>query len=210
MNENDFSRCQSDHCVYFRKNSDGDFIILLLYVDYMLVARSKWLRGTSKYCLNLGGSNLSLQGFVDSDMTGDLDGGRSTTGYVFIVGGGVVSWILKLQPVVALSTIEVEYIAITEGSKEMIWLQGILEELGRNQQDNTLWRDSQIAIHLENNLAFHSRTKHIQLRYHFIRSVLEDGSLKLGKIHTSENAANMFTKVISEAEVEHFLNFDWS
>ena len=70
-------------------------------------------------------------------------------------------------------------------------------ELGKEHDKGTLYSDSQSAIHLAKNSAFHSRTKHIQLKYHFIRSVLEDGQLKLEKIHTSQNPADMLTKVVS-------------
>ena len=96
----------------------------------------KWiireLRGTTSHALCFGGSSTVLQGYVDSDMVGDKDSRRSTTGYVFTMGGTIVSWISKIQKVVALSTTEAEYIA-TEASKEMIWLQRFMEELGKKQ-----------------------------------------------------------------------------
>ena len=72
-----------------------------------------------------------------------------------------------------------------------------MRELGKKQDMGMLYNDSQSAIHLAKNSAFHSRTKHIQLKYHFIRSVLEDGELKLEKIHTSQNPADMLTKVVT-------------
>ena len=78
------------------------------------------MRATS-HALCFGGSDIVLQGYVDADMAGDKDS-RSTTGYVFAVGGTTVSWISKLQQVVALSTTEAEYVATIEASKEMIWL----------------------------------------------------------------------------------------
>lgn len=86
----------------------------------------KYIRGTSKFCLNFDGTNVKLQGFVDSDMVGDIDGGRSITSDIFIVGGGVMSWISKFQLVVALSIMKDEYIAMIEASKEIIWLQMLL------------------------------------------------------------------------------------
>jgi hypothetical protein len=95
----------------------------------------RYLRGTTTHALCFGGSNIVLQGYVDSDMEGDKDSRRSTTGYVFTVGGTTVSWILKLQKVVALSTMEAEYVAATEASKEMIWLQRFMEELGKKQEN---------------------------------------------------------------------------
>ncbi|KAE8683538.1 hypothetical protein F3Y22_tig00111200pilonHSYRG00002 [Hibiscus syriacus] len=81
--------------------------------------------------------------------------------------------------------------------KEMVWLQSFLEELGMKQENNVLYCDSQSAIHLAKNPSFHSRTKHIQLRYHFIRSLLEDGILKLEKISGAQNPADMFTKTVT-------------
>ena len=90
-----------------------------------------------------------------------------------------MSWGSQLQKIVALSTIEAEYVAVTVASKETVWFQSFLEELGKKQEDNVLYCDSQSAIHLAKNPSFHSRTKHIHLRYHFIRSLMEDGILKL-------------------------------
>jgi hypothetical protein len=77
----------------------------------------RYLRGIVTNALCFGGSDIILQGYVDSDMAGDKDSRRSITGYVFTIGGTTVSWISKLQKVVALSTIEVEYFVATEASK---------------------------------------------------------------------------------------------
>jgi hypothetical protein len=161
----------------------------------------RYLRGTATHALCFGGSNTFLQGYVDSDMAGDKDSRRSTTGYVFTIGGTIVSWISKLQKVVALSTTEVEYVAATEASKEMIWLQRFMEELGKKKENNRLYCDSESFIHLAKNSTFHSNTKNIQLRYHFIRSILEDGHLKLEKIHTSQNPADMLTKGVTREKL---------
>ena len=79
----------------------------------------------------------------------------------------------------------------------MVWLQSFLEELGKKQEDNVLYCDSQSAIHLAKNPSFHSRTKHVQLRYHFIRSLLEDGIFKLEKISGAQNPADMLTKTVT-------------
>jgi hypothetical protein len=164
----------------------------------------RYLRGTTTHALCFGGSDTFLQGYVDSDMAGDKDSRRSTTGYVFTIGGTTVSWISKLQKVVALSTIEVEYVAAIEASKEMIWLQRFMEELGKKQENSQLYCDSQSAIHLAKNSAFHLKTKHIQLRYHFIRSTLEDGQLKLEKIHTSQNPTDMLTKGVTREKLSSY------
>ena len=94
----------------------------------------RYLRGTTSHALCFGGLDTILQGYVDANMAGDKDNRRSTTGYVFTVGGTTVSWISKLQQVVALSTTKAEYVAATEASKEMIQLQRFMEELGKKQE----------------------------------------------------------------------------
>jgi hypothetical protein len=91
----------------------------------------RYLRGTSTHALCFVGLEIFLHGYVDSDVVGDKDNRRSTTGYVFTIGGTIVSCISKLKKVVALSTTETKYVASTKGSKEMIWLQRFMEELGK-------------------------------------------------------------------------------
>ena len=108
-------------------------------------------------------SNLTLQGFSNVDLGGDLDGRKSTTGYIFTLGGTTISWKSKLQGRVSLSTIEAEYVAISEAAKEMIWLKNLLKELGKQQDDSPLFSDSQSAICLAKNPILHSRCKHIEL-----------------------------------------------
>ena len=103
----------------------------------------------------------------------------------------------EYKKIVALSTTEAEYVAVTEAKKELIWLQGLLTELGFMQERCALYSDSQSAIHLPKNSAFHSRTNNIGLRYHFIRSLLEDEVLTLTKIQGSKNPADMLTKVVT-------------
>ena len=83
----------------------------------------------------------------------------------------------------------------------MIWFQFFLEELGHPQKDNFLFTDSQSVIHLAKNSALHSKTKHIQLWYHFIQSVFEDRQLKLEKIHTNDNPTDMLTKVVTREKL---------
>ena len=85
------------------------------------------MRGTTSHALCFGGSDTVLQGYVDVGMAGDKDNGRRTIGYVFTMGGKVVSWISNLQQVVALLTMEAKYVATTEASKKMIWLQRFME-----------------------------------------------------------------------------------
>ncbi|KAE8715738.1 hypothetical protein F3Y22_tig00110160pilonHSYRG00308 [Hibiscus syriacus] len=99
--------------------------------------------------------------------------------------------------VVATSTTEAEYVAATQASKEAIWLKMLLEELGHNQEYVSLFCDSQSALHLARNPAFHSRTKHIRVQYHFIQEKVEEGTVDMQKIHTKDNIANFMTKEIN-------------
>ncbi|KAL2231966.1 UNVERIFIED_CONTAM: Retrovirus-related Pol polyprotein from transposon TNT 1-94 [Sesamum indicum] len=156
------------------------------------------LMGTKDRALVFGKGKLTLFGFVDADFAGsDYDKRRSTTGYVFTYGGTAVSWVSKLQKVVTLSTTEAEYAAVTEAAKELIWLQHFLGELGKPQADVILYSDSQSAIHLAKNPAFHSRTKHIEIKYHFIRQLLEKKALQLEKIQGEKNLSDMLTKAVA-------------
>ncbi|CAH9143473.1 unnamed protein product [Cuscuta epithymum] len=124
----------------------------------------RYLKGTASNTLCFDGKNVELLGHVDADLaSNDSDGSRSTTRYVFTFGGTAVSWLSQLQKIVALSTTEAEYVAITEASKEMVWLQNLLGELGKEYKNSILYSNSQSAIFLANNSAFHKRTKHIRL-----------------------------------------------
>ena len=147
-----------------------------------------------------------IVGYCDSDYAGDLDKRRSTTGYLFTLAKAPVSWKSTLQSTVALSTIEVEYMTITEAVKEAIWLHGLLKDLGVGQKQLELYSDSQSAIHLAKNQVFHARTKHIDVRYYFVREILEEEEIVLQKIHTAENLADMLTKVVTRAKFEHCLD----
>ena len=102
----------------------------------------KYLRGTSKLCLSFGVSKPVLEGFTDADMGGDLDGRKSTSGFLFTFVGGAVSWQSKLQKCVALSTTEAEYIATTEAAKEMLWMKRFVQELGLMQDEYVVFCDS--------------------------------------------------------------------
>ena len=103
-----------------------------------------------------------------------------------------MSWQSRLQKTVALSTTEAKYMAAVEASKELIWMRNFLSELEMKQEEFLLHCDNQSAIHLAKNIAYHSRTKHIQRRYHWLREKVEEFTLV--KIHTNENGSNMLTK----------------
>eukprot|EP00253_Pinus_taeda_P027670 PITA_27670 len=128
----------------------------------------KYLRGTSDYGLCYHGRPgldrvLDIRGFVDADWAGDLDQRRSTSGYVFNLFGGTISWMSKKPSIVALSTIEVEYMAATHASKEAVWLQRLCSSIGLVQGAIRIGYDNQSTIFLTKNHAYHSKTKHIDV-----------------------------------------------
>jgi len=161
----------------------------------------RYLKGTSKMHLSFRRSNLTLQGFFDADLGGDLDSRKSTTGYIFTLGGTTISWKSKLQGRFSLSTTEDEYVAISKVAKEMIWLKNLLKELGKGQDESPLFSDSQNATCLAKNPILHSRCKHIELKYHFIRNLINDGDLFLLKIPGAENIADMLTKTVTTTKL---------
>ena len=157
----------------------------------------RYLKGTADVTLCFSKKKVSLEGFSDADLGGCDDSGKSTTGYVFTIGGTAISWMSRLQKSVALSTTEAEYMALAEATKELIWLKNFLSELGLKQEDCALHCDNESAVHLAKNPVFHSRTKHIKLRYHFVRDHISEGTFNLKKILGARNPADMFTKVVT-------------
>jgi hypothetical protein len=138
----------------------------------------------------------SLIGYVDSDFAQDRDRRRSTTGYVFTLAGGCISWRSMLQKCLTLSSIEAEYVTAVEALEEAIWLSGLINDLGLHQDCVNLHCDSQSALHLAMNQVMDGRTKHIDVRYHFIREAIADGKIELVKIDGKLNPADSLTKVI--------------
>ncbi|GKB66448.1 retrovirus-related pol polyprotein from transposon TNT 1-94 [Tanacetum coccineum] len=143
----------------------------------------RYLKGTSKATLCFSRKEVVLEGFSDSDYGGSLDSGKSTTGYVFTVGGTAVSWMSRIQKCVAMSTIEAEYMAIAEAGKELVWLKNFLKELDRAQTECVLFCDNQSAIHLAKNPVFH-------------------GALYLKKILEAKNPTHMLTKVVTTEKLK--------
>ncbi|KAH9733860.1 Integrase catalytic domain-containing protein [Citrus sinensis] len=169
----------------------------------------RYLKGTEEYGVVFGQVNNAsskVLGYVDSDFAGDLDRRRSVTGLVFTLCGGAVSWKSTLQSVVALSTTEAEYIALTVAVKEAIWLKGLVTELGLEQESVTVNCDSSSAIQLSKNPKYHERTKHVDVRMHFIREEIRSGVINVIKIPTEVNPADMLTKPLPTVKFRNSLD----
>ena len=96
---------------------------------------------------------------------------------------------------------ETEFIATTEAIKELLWMKKIVNELGSEQDKYVLFCDNQSAIHLSKNASFHSRSKYIDVRYHWIRDVLNSKQMQFEKFHTNDNGADMLTKVVTKEKL---------
>ena len=123
-----------------------------------------------------------------------------------VIGGCAISWKATLQTTVALSTTEAEYMAITEACKEAIWLKGLFSELNEDLQISIVFCDSQSVFFLTKDQMFHERTKHIDIRYHFVHDIIARADIVVSKISTHENLTDMMTKSLPITKFEHCLD----
>ena len=142
--------------------------------------------------------SVNLTGYADADYGNDPDTRRSTTGHVFMLAGGAISWESTRQRTVALSTTEAEYMALTCATKEAVWLRQLLKDLGFPQRQATrIWEDNQGCIALARNPVHHKRSKHIDIRYHFIRERVQSSEIDPQYVPSRENLADIFTKPLA-------------
>jgi hypothetical protein len=168
-----------------------------------------------KYLQAMSGQKLTFQrgsqdgnilhGFADADWASNVSDRKSTSGYVFKLAGGAVSWSLKKQSLVALSSTEAKYIAAAHAAKEAVWLRRFLGELSQCVTlPTTLYIDNQSAITITRNLEFHDRTKHIEVRYHFLQHEFMQGEVDLVYTPTREQVADALTKGLPHEKHEKF------
>ena len=164
----------------------------------------RYLLGTKKLALTFGEGKQGLEGFTDADGASQ-EHRHAISGYAYILDGGAVSWASKKQELVTLSTTEAEYVAATHAAKEGIWLRRLVEEVFRPLAHPTpLYSDSQSAIALTKDRSYHARTKHIDIRYHFIRFVVDNHSLRLVYCPTDSMVADTLTKALPSVKAKHF------
>ncbi|XP_058746032.1 uncharacterized mitochondrial protein AtMg00810-like [Vicia villosa] len=160
----------------------------------------RYLKGTMSYGILYKQSedgNLKLVGWTDSDYAGDYDDRRSTSGYVFTIGSGAISWCSKKQPIVTLSTTEAEFVAAASCACQSVWLRAIMKQLQQEQTGNTIvYCDNSSSIKLSKNPVMHGRSKHIDVRYHFLRELSRDEIVELKHCKSEEQLADIMTKVL--------------
>ena len=164
----------------------------------------RYLKGTTDFGIFYKkGGDEELVAYTDSDYAGDLEDRKSTSGYVFLLSSGAVSWTSKKQPVVSLYTTEAEFIAAASCACQAIWLRRVLEKLGQKQEEAvTVFCDSSSTIKLSKNPVMHGRAKHIDVRFHFLRELTKDGNVELVHCSSEDQLADVMTKPL---KLEQFL-----
>lgn len=164
----------------------------------------RYVKGTKSFCILYNVSEHSdLVGYTDSDWDGSVDDRKSTSGYVFHMGSGAISWASKKQSIVALSTAEAEYVAATAAACQAVWMRRMLRSLGQEQAKTTMiFCDNSSAIALSKNSVFHKRTKHIDTRFNYIRELVSNGEIVLEHCRTQEQVADILTKPLDQKSFE--------
>lgn len=141
-----------------------------------------------------------LNGFCDSDWASDIDKRRSCTAYVFLLAEGAISWGCKRQPTIALSTTEAEYMALSAGTQEAIWLRQFFQQFDSNIPSIAIQCDNQSAMALATEERFRARTKHIDVRHHYIREKILDQTINITYVPSHINIADSLTKAVPKAK----------
>ncbi len=159
----------------------------------------RYVKGTQQLGITFGTSDLSLTGYSDSDWAADVDTRRSTTGYIFMLAGGPISWKSKSQPTVALSSTEAEYMALTASAQEAISLKALCADFSIHSDAPVLiYGDNQGSLAMAQNPTMHQTAKHISIKQHFIREKVSAGDVRLEYIPTRSMLADALTKPLAK------------
>ena len=148
-------------------------------------------------------ANVDLIGYSDADWAGDHDDRHSTSGQVFLMGNGAVSWSSRKQSLVALSTSEAEYVALSLATQEAIWLRRLMSDIRESAEEPTnLFEDNQGTIAMAKNPVSHSHTKHIDIKYHYVREAIQKKEIQVTYCPTENMLADLLTKSLSRVRHE--------
>ncbi|KXJ70298.1 hypothetical protein RP20_CCG024202 [Aedes albopictus] len=165
----------------------------------------RYLLGTRDWKLEFTGTEEGLLGFCDADWAGDQESRKSTTGYCFLLAGAAISWVSRRQPSVTLSSMEAEYMALSEACQEVIWLRRLLLEMGCAQKKPTLINeDNQSCIAFVRSERSTKRSKHIETREHFVKDLCQRKELQLVYCPTEEMTADILTKPLCVVKQRKF------
>lgn len=165
----------------------------------------RYIRATTNHGIIFKNNhNLNLHCYSDADYAGDILTRCSTSGFVFMLGSGAISWSSQRQKCVSLSTTESEYVAACHAVKDLIWVKILLSELLGFDIKPVLLMDNQSAIRLIKNPEYHKRTKHIDVRYHFIRQKFIEEMFDIIYVSTNDQVADILTKPLAKEKFNHF------
>ena len=164
-----------------------------------------YLKGTRDLWLTYGNLVKELEGYADVDGSMAEDH-KAISGYAFLVNGGAVSWSAKRQEIISLLTMESKYVVAIHAAKEALWLHSLILSLfGIDIPMTTLFSNNQSAIALTQEHWYHARTKHIDIWFHFLHWIVEEGRLQLIYCPTDDMVADIFTKALPSPKVKHFV-----
>ena len=182
----------------FAANPSQEHLDKVLYICH-------YLCGTQEYRLTYDGvSGQGLAACTDSDWASDPTKRRSQTGFFLKLAGGLISWTSRAQKTVALSSTEAEYMALSDCSRQVVWMHTLLGELGYRLKPVPICGDNQGSIFIASNPVTEKRSKHIDIRYHYIREVIERKLVELFFIDGDNNPADMLTKNLGRVKFYKF------
>ena len=166
----------------------------------------RYLQGTTAYGIFYQKKgNSELIGFTDSDYAGCVEDRKSTTGYAFILSDAAVAWSSRKQAIVTLSTTEAEFVAAATSTCQLIWMKRILKRIGyAGSSSPVIFCDNSSAIKLSKNPVMHGKSKHIDVRFHFLRDLVNEGEVQLKFCGTRDQVADIFTKPLKLEAFEDF------
>ncbi|GJX32380.1 retrovirus-related pol polyprotein from transposon TNT 1-94 [Tanacetum coccineum] len=165
----------------------------------------RYIRGTSHLGLWYPkGTRIETVVYADSDHAGDYVDRKSTSGVCTFMGCCLTSWFAKKQTALAISTTEAEYVSAGKACQQALWMKQALIDYGIRLDDVPIMCDNKGAIDLSKNPVQHSRTKHIEIRHHFLRDNVQKGNISIEKVASEDNIADIFTKPLKR-EVFNYL-----
>ena len=184
--------------VQFAANPSQEHMDKALYI-------CRYLVGTQEYCLTYDGEfGQGLAACTDSDWASDPTKRRSQTGFFLKLTGVLVTWTSRAQKTIALSSMEAEYMVLSDYSRQVVWMHTLMGELGYHLKAVPICGDNQGSIFIASNPVTEKRSKHIDIHYHYIREVVDKGLVEFYFIDGEENPADLLTKNLGKVKFQKF------
>jgi hypothetical protein len=192
--------------IFYVVNVLRQFMIQLKHTHWIVAKHVlRYLQGTIDYGLRYASNvDLILEGYVDVDWAGRALDRNSTSGCCFTLGSAMVSWCSRKQSSVALSTTEEDYIALSVAVHEVVWLRKLLKDFFNHEMySTTIHCDNQSCVKLSENPVFHDKSKHIEIKYYYIRYMVQRKTVHVQYLSTHEQITDIFTKPLAKTKFEY-------